>query len=389
MSNKNGEAPPAAKEETKVHHEQNHADYTRYNKDFDSPYSIYMTQSENNMNQFGPGTGSYGTQNYSLPPQNNNYGQGVPQYYQNQAPPPQYNYQNTQQQMPPQNAFNAPNASQQQQVAAPAQTPMSQAEQNTPQSFQQTNQQQQDQAIPQQPQKVLYQQYQGQIPTQQYQGQVPPQQYGGYQGQPQYQNMYGNPPMHQRDMTGTDQERKSAIHQIILKDTSWMDPQDRDSYFTWGNISGISTFGVLGCLCAPIAIYLKKSFSMADKMKYLRYSLAIQFGIGAVFAYSSYKVGEVLKTVDRNYFSEYNLEQIKAYQPNRWMNAPPPPVNSTGQVLAGMNRQPFGGNQQYYYQNQQAYTNNVPQNTNIGAPSQKNQSEQNEVNQDNSSPKSE
>mmetsp|Transcript_10146 Transcript_10146/g.8943 ORF Transcript_10146/g.8943 Transcript_10146/m.8943 type:complete len:113 (-) Transcript_10146:3-341(-) len=49
-----------------------------------------------------------------------------------------------------------------------------------------------------------------------------------------------------------------------------------------------------------------------------------------------------------------NLEAIKSHRSNQW-EGQMPPIGSTGQVLAGMNRQPFGGNQQYYQQNQGMY----------------------------------
>jgi len=79
MTNKNGETPIADSDKTEhmqVSQESYGSSQTQnYDKDFDSPYSIYMSNPSKQINQFGVDTGSYGNQNYGFQPSNNQYQQ--------------------------------------------------------------------------------------------------------------------------------------------------------------------------------------------------------------------------------------------------------------------------------------------------------------------------
>ena len=94
MSNENGEEGVSTSEQN-----QPSTTTTAYpsptnggnpDKDFDSPYSIYMSQPGKLNNQYGAGAGSYGNQNYGFPPASNQQQQD---YNQNQLgyPSPQNN----------------------------------------------------------------------------------------------------------------------------------------------------------------------------------------------------------------------------------------------------------------------------------------------------------
>ncbi len=79
MTNKNDDTPKIDSDMTE-HAQVSQKNYDssksqNYNKDFDSPYSIYMSNPTNQINKFGVGTGSYGNQNYGFQPSNNQYPQ--------------------------------------------------------------------------------------------------------------------------------------------------------------------------------------------------------------------------------------------------------------------------------------------------------------------------
>jgi hypothetical protein len=69
-------------------------------KDFESPYSIYMSQPTGGQNQYGAGAGSYGNQNYSFNAPQEQY---QPQQYQEQYQPQQQYLQ--QEQFQPQQQY--------------------------------------------------------------------------------------------------------------------------------------------------------------------------------------------------------------------------------------------------------------------------------------------
>ena len=151
---------------------------------------------------------------------------------------------------------------------------------------------------------------------------------------------------------GSDQDRKTAILEIIQKDSTILDIQDRDQIYKWGQYSGLASVGIIATIFLPLILMVTKSIPRAKKLVYLRYGIVAQLSSGAIFLYSSNRMGNLVRNIDNKYFNHLNLEGIKEYRGNMW-NHSAPPVNSVGPVLANINRQPFGGNVQYYQQNQQ------------------------------------
>lgn len=209
------------------------------------------------------------------------------------------------------------------------------------------------------------QQYQN-YPAQYNQPAYPQPQYGQPQynqaayGQPQYGQQYGQNYVNPIER-GEQKERSYQILNAYHRDNSFLEFQDKVDMQRYGRISGFGSIGIFLSLLLPIGLMLNKSMSRQQKMVYFRYGIIAQMGVGALFLYGNYKASEKLKEIDQKYFSNQSLEQIKNYRGNMFMNQTPD-INSVGPVMAGLNRQPFGGNQSFYQPQQPGYVGQAPTN---------------------------
>ncbi|CAI2373061.1 unnamed protein product [Moneuplotes crassus] len=334
MSNKNGEVPheeAGAKQPQNANSEEKE----EFNKNFDSPYSIYMSQPSRNIGAYGSGESHYGNQNYGFQPHNNTYVQQVPQYQQNYSQN-QYNYQNYQhspqhvsQIAPQQNVNNVQSQgiiNQQVKDNEGAQRPI----QNT-QQFYNPNQ---AQAIPH------LQNFTSTI-------RPPP---------PIALNSpYLQVSQPQNSEKGTTKERVRIINALLKSNSSILSHQEQSNLYRWNTINHMSIFCMFGLIVVPFVIYSRKNLTMAQKVKHLQYACGVQVTIASISLYSIYKVKNLFDQYDERYFSQYSLEQLKSFNSQFSGEMGPPIQGGVGRAMAGMNRQPMGGNQHYYYQSQPMY----------------------------------
>ena len=161
----------------------------------------------------------------------------------------------------------------------------------------------------------------------------------------QFQQQFNNLEM------GSTKERQTAIVKILDKDRSMINMDDKRDLSTWGTISGGSTFAALWAILFPFAIISMKNLEREVKVKYLKIGMGVQFLIGMTFVYSSYKVTQVLETIDRRYFGTYTLSELNNYLISKFNGSFHYPHNA-GSAIAGMNRVPYGGAPSYYQQMQ-------------------------------------
>jgi len=137
--------------------------------------------------------------------------------------------------------------------------------------------------------------------------------------------------------------------EILRGDTSILDYEDKSNLSKWGQISGMSTLLVFGSLFLPVALLFMRQTPREQKIKYLRYGIIAQLGLGSIFLYSSYRTSNILDQIDKKYFDNFSLDNIRNYRTQVY-NSYTPQTQSIGPALHGLNRAPFGGNPIYYIQ---------------------------------------
>jgi hypothetical protein len=141
----------------------------------------------------------------------------------------------------------------------------------------------------------------------------------------------------------------------IGSDPSVIDPDERSELTKWGGMNQLSMMGIFATIFLPAGLLLAKTMERQKKLMYLKYGMGFQVVVGSIFLFSSFKLSNLVKDLDERYFQHLGIDQIKEYNPNMW-NTNTPPAYSAGNVLANMNRQPYGGNTQYYQPQNPVFT---------------------------------
>lgn len=153
---------------------------------------------------------------------------------------------------------------------------------------------------------------------------------------------------------GEIRERRQAVMDAVRRDPSILDYNDKSELLKWSQLSGLGTLGVFCTLFVPVVLLMMRQTPRQQKLQYLKYGMLAQVSVGGLFLYSSYRVSNTVAAIDKKYFSQVTLEGIKNYSSNLY-NKYTPGAESVGPALAGMNRQPFGGNAAYYQPPQQPH----------------------------------